>query len=129
MTDHRRYRPPSDEEDEFWRRLREVIVGALQEIGAEQPAIGLVVAEQLDRGNWRLMTRADLDADDQPDLATLWYRVEVEWYGGEWVELVAAHWRALGVSEESAREETRWTLMQNGYDLPNDIAEITDSPS
>src|SRR5215217_6442250 len=85
MSDHRRYRPTSDEEDEFWRRLREVMVGALQEIGAEQPAIGLVVAEQLDRGNWRLMTRADLDADDQPDLATLWYRVDVRWCG-EWVE-------------------------------------------
>ena len=128
MTNLRRYRPPSDEEDEFWRRLREVMVGALQEIGAEQPAIGLVVAEQLDRGNWRLMTRADLDADDQPDLATLWYRVDVEWCG-EWVELVAAHWRALGVSEESARDEARWTALQNGIGLPDDLSGLDDSPS
>ena len=129
MSDLRRYRPPSDEEDEFSSRLREIMDWAVQQIAAEHPTIGLVVAEQLDRGNWRLMTRVDLDPDDQPDVDTLWFRVEVEWYGGEWVELVAAHWRALGVSEESARDEARWTALQNGIGLPDDLSGLDDSPS
>jgi len=129
MSDLRRYRPPSDEEDEFSSRLREIMDWAVQQIAAEHPTIGLVVAEQLDRGNWRLMTRVDLDPDDQPDVDTLWFRVEVEWYGGEWVELVAAHWRALGASRESATDEARWTLMQHGYGLPDDASGLEDSPS
>jgi hypothetical protein len=55
-------------------------------------------------------------------------RVEVEWCGGEWVELVAAHRRALGVSEESARDEARWTALQHGYGVPDDLSGL-DSPS
>jgi hypothetical protein len=129
MTDSRRYRPPSDEEDEFARQLRELIVWALGQARDQHGVeIARAVARQLDRGRWRLMTRVHVDRDGEPDVDSLWYRVVVQGADG-WVELCEARWPALGVSEESAREEARMTAMQHGYGVPSDLAGLTDSPS
>ena len=74
-----RYRPADDEGEEFARRLHEVIVWALRQLGEQaghQVALG--VADLLDRGKWRLMTDINVGPDGQPLPETLWYRVEVE---------------------------------------------------
>ena len=128
MTIDRRYRPTNDEREEFARRLREVIDWALREL-AEQSGhqVALATAALLDRGKWRLMTSVDADRNGEPLPETLWYRVEVEVSNG-WVELVEARWSALGVSEESARDEARWTALQNGLGVPDDLSGL-DSPS
>ncbi len=129
MTEQR-YRPPADEQDEFWRRLREVMNWALQEVLADGgPAIATAVAEQLDSGRWRVMTRDHVDSTGQPDVETLFFRVEVEWYGGTWVELCEARWTALGVSPESAAEEARAATWQNGLGIPDDLSGLTEPPS
>jgi len=118
VTSEHRYRPADDEGKEFARRLREVIHWALRELGEQaghQVALG--VADLLDRGKWRLMTDVSVGRDGEPLPDSLWYRVEVEVSTG-WVELVEARTSALGVSEESARDEARWTAMQNGIGIP-----------
>ncbi|HLM22217.1 MAG TPA: hypothetical protein VK390_11925 [Propionibacteriaceae bacterium] len=129
MSDHRRYQPPNDEVDEFCRRLRELMGSAVVAICAHAPELAVVIACRLDAGKWRLRTSTDLDDDGEPDPETLWFHVAVELDNDGWLPLCGAHWSTLGVSEESAREETRWTALQSGYGIPNDIAEITDSPS
>ena len=49
MTDH--YQPPEAEVEEFFvRRLHALMAEAVTKLHAEQPVIGLVVAEQLHRG-------------------------------------------------------------------------------
>ena len=73
------------------------------------------------------MTRVDVDQDGEPDVSTLWFRVKVE-VENKRVELCAARWPVLGVSEESARDEAKWTALQNGFNLPDDLSGL-DSPS
>jgi hypothetical protein len=68
--------------------------------------------------------RAARRPDGEPLPETLWYRVEVEISTG-WVELVKARASTLGVSEESARDEAKWTALQNGLG----ISGINGSPS
>jgi hypothetical protein len=72
----------------------------------------------------RATLAVELLGDDQPDRGpgrgrVVWRRVGA---------LVAAHRRALGVSEESARDEARWTALQHGYGVPDDLSGL-DSPS
>ena len=67
------------------------------------------------------MTSVNVDGDGEPDAETLWYRVEVEVENG-WVELCEARWSALGVSPEGAAEEARWTAMQHGFGVPDDLS-------
>jgi hypothetical protein len=73
------------------------------------------------------MTDVSVGPDGEPLPGTLWYRVEVEISTG-WTELVKAHWSALGVREESARDEVKWTALQNGLGVPDDLSGL-DSPS
>lgn len=101
----------------------------VQEQDGLQTAVA--VAEQLDRRQFRLRTRIDLDANGVPDLDTLWYLVEVFFAGG-WRELVEAKWSAFGISEAGAREEAQMTMLQNGYgtvDVPDDLSSLTDPPT
>ena len=120
--------PADDEGEEFARRLREVINWALQELGEQAGhPVALATADLLDRGKWRLMTNVDVGPDGEPLPDTLWYRVEVPISTG-WVELVEAHWSALGVSEESAADEAKWTALQNGIGVPADLSGL-DPPS
>jgi hypothetical protein len=126
------YRPSGDEKRQFAARLDELIMWGLANL-KEQEGVqtAVAVAEQLDRRQFRLRTRVDLDSNGEPNLDTLWYRVEVLFMGG-WRELVEAQWTAFGISETGAREEAAMTAFQNGYgsvDVPDDISSITDSPS
>jgi len=129
VTDLRRYRPADDEGEEFARRLREVIHWALRELGEQAGHhVALATADLLDRGKWRLMTNVSVGRDGDPLPDSLWYRVEIEVSNG-WVELVEARWSALGVSEQSARDEAKWTALQNGLGVPDDLSGIDGSPS
>jgi len=128
MTDHRHYRPPSDEEDEFFRRLRDLMGSAVVAICDHAPELAVVIACRLDAGKWRLRTSTDLKDDGDLDPETLWFHVEVELDNDGWLPLCGARWSELGVSEESAREETRWTALQNGIGVPDDLSDL-DSPS
>jgi hypothetical protein len=126
MTAH--YRPSDAEADNFERRLRALLLEAVLRVRDQgEPLLALALAEQLEQGRYRLMTRLDIGEDGQPDIGSLWFVVEVEWFGA-WVELVEARWPVFGISEESAREEARWTALQNGLGLPDDLSEL-DSPS
>ena len=89
--------------------------------------VALATADLLDRGKWRLMTDVNVDRDGEPLPDSLWYRVEVEVSTG-WVELVEARASPLGVSEESARDEAKWTALQNGLGVPDDLSGLG-SPS
>ena len=126
MTD--RYEPTEAEQEEFRRRLDGVIYWALRQVHDEEGEdVALALARRMDRGQWRLMTQVDVDSDGQPDVDTLWFRVDLQ-FGERWVELVAARWTALGVPPEGAREEARMTALQHGYGIPDDLSEL-DSPS
>jgi hypothetical protein len=121
--------PSPEEHNEFWRKLHDVITWALHELkDQEGEEVARAVAEQLDRREFRIRTRCDLDAHDEPQVDSLWYRVEVR-IADDWLELVEARWPALGVSEEHAREEIRMTMLQNGIGIPDDASSITDPPS
>ena len=79
MTEQLRYRPADDEEEDFRRRLHDLIVWALRQLRDEAgDEIALAMASLLDRDKWRLMTSVNVDGDGEPDAETLWYRVEVE---------------------------------------------------
>ena len=127
MTEQR-YRPTNDEQEEFGRRLHDLIVWALLQLKeqfGEDAAVA--VADLMEQGRYRLMTRLDIGEDGLPDVESLWFAVEVEWFGA-WIELVEARWSVFGISEESAREEARWTALQNGIGVPADLSGL-DSPS
>ena len=120
--------PSPEEHNEFWRKLHDVITWALHELkDQEGEEVARAVAEQLDRREFRLRTRCDLDAHDELRVASLWYIVEVP-VADDWLPLVEARWLALGVSEEGAREEIRMTMLQNGIGIPNDPSSITGPP-
>jgi hypothetical protein len=120
--------PSPEEQRQFWTKLDEVIVWALLKLkDQEGEEVAHAVAEQLDRREFRLRTRCDLDAQDEPQVDSLWYRVEVPVADG-WLPLVEARWLALGVSEEGAREEIRMTMLQNGIGIPDDASSITGPP-
>ena len=127
MTD--RYRPADAEADEFRRRLCEVILWALEKVVEQaRPAVAVALADEIDAGRRRLMTRVEISGDDgQPDIETLRYRVEVEALNG-WIELVEAGWRIRGVSPEGAREAARMTALQHGFGIPDDPSELDSSP-
>ena len=128
MTEQR-YRPSDAEQEEFGRRLDDVICWALRRVHEEEGEdVALALAQRMDRRQWRLMTRVDVDGNGEPDLDTLWFRVELQ-FGDRWVELVAARWSALGVPPEGAREEARMTALQHGFGIPDTPAELFDSPS
>ena len=127
MTGHSRYRPSDAEQDEFGRRLYALMLEAVLRVRDEgEPLLAVALAEQLEQGRYRLMTRLDIGEDGLPDVESLWFAVEVDWYGA-WVELVEARWPVFGISEESAREEARWTALQNGFGVPVDLSGL-DSP-
>ena len=127
--DNLRRRAADDEQDEFRRRLQALIVWALQQLRDQAGEdIALAIADQLDRQRWRLMTRVNVDQDGEPDVESLWFHVDVQ-VGNGWLELCSARWTVFGVSEESAREEARWTAMQHGFGVPDDPSALTDSPS
>jgi hypothetical protein len=118
------YRPSDDEQRQFAAKLNDLIMWGLANV-EEQDGLqtAVAVAEQLDRRQFRLRTRVDLDANGVPDLDTLWYLVEVLFMGG-WRPLVEAKWTAFGISEAGAREEAAMTAFQNGYgtvDVPDDL--------
>jgi hypothetical protein len=126
------YRPSDDEHRQFTARLNDLIMWGLAKL-KEQEGVetAVAVAEQFDRRQFRLRTRLDLDANGEPDLDTLWYRIEVFFAGG-WYELVEAKWTAFGISEAGAREEAWVTAFQNGYgsvDVPDDLSSLTDPPT
>ena len=121
-------KPTPDEEREFWTKLNEVIVWALLKLkDQEGEDVAHAVAEQLDRREFRLRTRCDLDAHDEPRTDSLWYIVEVP-VADDWLPLVEARAPALGVTDEGAREEIRMTMLQNGIGIPNDPSSITGPP-
>jgi len=128
MTEQQGYRPTDDEGKEFARRLREIMGAAVLSV-ADQAGVELAVAiaQRLDAGEWQLRTTVDLDGDRQPDPSTLRFHFLVEADNGL-LELCSAKWTALGVAEESAREEARWTALQNGLGVPDDLSGL-DSPS
>ena len=79
LTDQDRYRPRDAEEEEFRRRLHDLIIWALRQLRDQAgEEIALAMAGLLDRDKWRLMTSVNVDGDGEPDAETLWYRVEVE---------------------------------------------------
>jgi hypothetical protein len=122
-------KPTPDEEREFWTKLNEVIVWALLKLkDQEGEEVAHAVAEQLDRREFRLRTRCDLDAHDEPRTDSLWYIVEVP-VADDWLPLVEARAPALGVTDEGAREEIRMTMLQNGIGIPDDASSIEDPPS
>ena len=128
MTGHSRYRPSDAEQDEFGRRLYALMLEAVLRVRDEgEPLLAVALAEQLEQGRYRLMTRLDIGEDGLPDVESLWFAVEVDWYGVAWVELLEARWTVFGVSEESAREEARWTALQNGFGVPADLSGLDES--
>jgi hypothetical protein len=126
------YRPSDDEQRQFAAKLDDLIMWGLAKLKEQAgPEAAVAVAEQFDRRQYRLRTRVDLDANDEPDLDTLWYLIEVFFAGG-WHELVEAKWTAFGISEEGAREEAAMTALQNGYgtvDVPDDLSSLTGPPT
>jgi hypothetical protein len=120
--------PSPEEHREFWTKLHDVITWALLRMkDQEGEEVARAVADQLDRREFRLRTRCDLDAHDEPRIDSLWYIVEVP-VADDWLPLVEARAPALGVTDEGAREEIRMTMLQNGLGIPDDASSITDPP-
>jgi len=112
---------------EFGSRLREIMGAAVQSVADQAgPELAIAIAQRLDAGEWQLRTTVNLDGG-QPDASTLRFHVLVEADNGL-LELCSAKWPALGVPEESAREEARWTALQNRFGVPDDLSGL-DSPS
>jgi hypothetical protein len=120
--------PSPEEHREFWTKLHDVITWALLRMkDQEGEEVARAVADQLDRREFRLRTRCDLDAHDEPRIDSLWYIVEVP-VADDWLPLVEARAPALGVTDEGAREEIRMTMLQNGIGIPDDASSITGPP-
>jgi hypothetical protein len=85
------------------------------------------MAAEFDAGAWQLMTEVDLDADQKPIPGSLAFRVDI-WVPSmdEFVEFLAVKASALGVSPEQEAEEARWTALQNGHGVPDDLAGLDD---
>jgi hypothetical protein len=115
---------PSREENEaFWTKIQNVIDWALLQLKEQQgEGIARAVAQRLDDRQWRLMTEVDVNADGEPVLGSLWYKVEVRTDQGGWIELCKAHSQVLGVSEENARDEIHMTALQHGIGIPDDLS-------
>jgi hypothetical protein len=116
--------PTESEMTEFWLRICRVIDWGLRsgaaEYGAEK---ALVMAQLFDDGRWRLMTELDLDADQKPIPGSLDFRIDVQSpVTGEWAEFALIKASALGVSPEQEAAEARWTALQNGHGVPDDLA-------
>jgi hypothetical protein len=124
VTGPQRYEPPSDEQAEFGRRLHELmgqaVLSVCDQAGVE---LGVAIAQRLDAGEYRVTTSLELGADGQPDPLSLRFHVLVEADNGL-LELCSARWSALGVPEDGAREEARWTSLQNGIGVPADLSEL-----
>ena len=120
--------PTAAEMEEFWLRLHLIIDGGLRRVAALEGAeTALAMAEQFDSNAWRLMTEIDLDADQKPVPGSLAFRVDI-WVPSmdEFVEFLAVKASVLGVSPEQEAQEARWTALQNGHGVPDDLSELTD---
>ena len=120
--------PTAAEMDEFWLRIQAIIDWGLRcgvaEYGADK---ALVMAQLFDDGKWRLMTEIDLDADKKPIPGSLTYRIDVQSpIHGEWGEFATVKASALGVTPEQEAEEARWTALQNGHGVPDDLSGLDD---
>ena len=70
-----------------------------------RPAVAVALADEIDAGRRRLMTRVEISGEDgQPDIETL-----------------------RSVSPEGAREEARMTALQHGFGIPDDLSELDSS--
>jgi hypothetical protein len=75
-------------------------------------AAALKIARQLDAGRWRAITHWAVTDDDQVDLDSLCYTVEVETTGG-WAELLTVPWWALGLEWADVCAQWDETLRQH----------------
>jgi hypothetical protein len=76
------------------RLLRRFILDALHEQPTEQ--IALAIADQLEAGEYRVVSEFGLDRHDQLDPASLTARVDV-WMLDGWATLCWVHWTQLGL--------------------------------
>jgi len=112
---------PRDDQHEL---LREYIVAALYD--QKDADLALRIAAHLDAGRFDVMSRFDLDDDDQPDPKSLTYVVVVEVSDGR-AQLCAVHYTRLGVSDDEAVMELQAILAQHGVGIPDDVSEL-DTP-
>jgi hypothetical protein len=121
--------PSAAEAEEFGLRLRLIIEGGLKRAAALYGTeTALAMAQQFDDGQWRLMTEVDLADDGQPIPGSLKFRVDIHIpFIDEWEEFLAAKASVLGVSPEAEAAEARWTALQNGHGIPDDLSGISDT--
>jgi hypothetical protein len=104
-----------------FQRLRPYLRDAL--LHQKDKRTALAIAQRLDRNQWRAIAQFDVIGDDQVDLSSLSYRVEVETSDG-WAPLCTVHWTQLG--QEWADVEAAWEEVQRQHregifpDGPND---------
>jgi hypothetical protein len=120
--------PDPTEQADFYQRLHLIMLWRIDEI---RESLGheaaLEVAQQIQAKQCRLMARCDIDANNQVQADSLWYKVEVRIPStNDWVMLVAAPASLLGVSPEVQAEECRILLLQRGIGIPDDLSELTD---
>jgi hypothetical protein len=123
--------PTAAEMEEFWLRLRLIIERGLERIAALHGAeTALAMRWQFATGQWRLRTEIDV-ADKQPVPGSLRFLVDIhipfpDEVVDEWEEFAEIKPPALGVPTHLAEEEARWTALQNGIGLPDNLSELDD---
>lgn len=120
--------PTLEETEHFWLRIHAVIDWCLRqgsvEHGVEE---ALRMAELFEDGRWRVMTEIVLDGDQKPVPGSLSYRVDVQSpIHSEWVEFANIKASALGVTPLQAAQEAKWTALQNGHGIPDDLSGLDD---
>jgi hypothetical protein len=82
--------------------MKEYMVHALNDQGDYETA--LYLATRLDEGKFRVLSKFDLDDDDEVDAFSLAYQVEVLVADG-WAPLCSIHWTRLGLSMDDVLVE------------------------
>jgi hypothetical protein len=124
--------PTDAEMEEFWLRLRLIIELGLERIAALHGAeTALAMRWQFATGQWRLRTDIGVDADKQPVSGSLRFLVDIhipfpDEVVDEWEEFAAIRPSALGVPPHLAEEEARWTALQHGIGLPDNLSGLDD---
>jgi len=95
----------SDQLPIHWRLLRGHILDALHRQKDYETAE--VLAQHLDKGDWRGVAEFKLDDDDRLDLNSLTYRIDIRDDTGEWVPLCYVHWSRLGLEWADVLYEAR----------------------
>jgi hypothetical protein len=120
--------PTEAETEEFQLRLRLIIERGLKRAAALYGTeTALAMAQQIEDGQWRLMTEIDMDADKQPIPGSLKFRVDIHVPSiDDWEEWLAVKASYLGVTPELEAAEAAWTLRQHGIGIPDNLSELDD---